>query len=75
MILQTLVTSSTCSTIDGVLTLVTSSLTTKTTFVPSYIRFIGADGHHALIVSVSIGALIIVGSIHHIEKLGKFGGN
>jgi hypothetical protein len=62
-------------TIVGVRILATYFLQTRTTFVQSFIRFIGVEERRVLIVLVLIGASTIVGFIHHLELSEKFGEN
>jgi hypothetical protein len=62
-----------CLTIVGVRILATYFLQTKTTFVQSFIRFIGVEERRGLIALVLIGAPTIVGFTLPLELPVKFG--
>ena len=75
MIIRSHKLSSTCSTIVGVRILVTFFHQTRTTFVQSFIPFIGVKIHRELIVLGLTGVMIIVGFTLLLESLVKFGVN
>ncbi len=64
---------SACLTFVGVRILATFFLQTRTTFVQSFIRFIGVEERWGFTTLVSIGASIIVGFTLPLELSVKFG--